>query len=472
MIKRSTKIKRTRLFCLIGILVLALIGLTTWQRMQRPKELIVVARIAKSNNDNENGEWLPTGLFRQIIPHSNRLPCQLALLGWDGKECWHITTPAATRPERRGDQPSWNERAVYSSPDGHVVALLFTDGPYIRVYGWRDGTLCASTMLPRVPGKPVALPLYHVSVLNDGLIWVSTPELPTCRLWRVADESVASGAFTDPFTVPLKYSQLRDMNRLTEDGKVLLRYQPFSHPKTQFSVDDLIHYIAVTVKNDRIITTPCGTVKDMVANYLGNGIIRAGGGLYGPKGKVSEHEANKFGRTHAFLVQRPVQGNFTNTNPPQILTTTAVVIYCLNHDYWVIPDSRRTQIEQGGESPPDEPGICSPDGQFTLLFMPAPPIVPASLNSALQLIPYLNSYLSTRERRRQHQVILSFYARPGKLLARYYSGAETDCFTIDGRSYSLSLERSAISPDGQHIGFSAHREDTDKYEYLFCRPQK
>jgi len=448
------------------LILLVVAGILAWHRFQQPPEFILVTRIARAH-PTEREEWVLGGLLQQNIPNSNRTPCLLTLTGWDGRQRWRITTPAATLPERPGDHPSWNERTIAVSPDGRTVALLFTDGPYIRVYGWRDGELASSAKLPRVPGKPAALPLYSFTVTNDGFLWVSTPQLRTCRVWRIDGKHVASGIYPMPFPILLP-QETEFRNEISQDGSALLCWEALPLPNPKFSPNGQFHYIAVKVKGAQIVFNHRYTINESYIYPLGNGIVFANGAFYGPDGKIAPNskkspippqEPNVSYREQYKTLS--VKGTDT-----RFKRTTEVVISRFTKHAWVIPHSKRSRVYTNGFTSTD-PGVCTNDGRYALIFLPAVPLKPEGVFAQLKRIPVLHTRLQYREK----LAFLSLYERPGKLLARlpltHTIGVyDTEYYTL--QDTTCEIRRWALSPDGRHVGLSLYRNDSE-FEYRLYR---
>lgn len=468
-------VKRRRILrWLVVLILLVVVGLLAWHRFQQPPEFILVTRIARAH-PTECEDWVPEGLLQQNIPDSKCDPCEITLTGWDGRQRWRITSPVATLPERPGDHPYWNERTIAVSPDGRTVALLFTDGPYTRVYAWRNGALYSSVNLPRVPGKPVVLPLYQLSVTDRGYLWVSTPALRTCRLWRIDGKQVASGNYTVPFSVPKdqQYS-----NELSPDNSVLLCSEPLPYPNPNFSPNRQYHYVAIKVHDARIVFDHRYTINQPLLSPIGDGFFWHDNIFYGPDGKMSrnayiERYASKsissLEASVSFREQYEDASSEKDTNPKLRRTTDIVISQDPSHPDWVIPHSKRSQVFSivSGGIYHEDPGACTRNGQYALVFMPATPLKPDKLFSSLKHIPVFGSRVCDREK----LVFLSLYERPGKLLARlplYLIKNEYDVeYQFKEQDTTYIIKQWALSPDGRHIGLTLYNSDirTDYHIY-------
>ena len=463
-------IKKRSVIRFLIILAAAALVAGLWYGLQRPRTFHVVAHYPlgaphpemRQYGFQQNGRWLPTGLLRWSIPDTSRQPITLYFDGWDGKTHWQVTAPAATRPERPRKPYEVYYPPIAYSPNGQYVALLFTDGPQVRVFSWRDGKPDVAARLTTAPGTLETD--YRLSVADDGRVWVHTAFLHTCRLWRLDGRRVATGTFVTPFK---PYQEGFYAYRLAPDGSVLVPAQ-----LDNLSNNTLSLYVSLDVEGNRIVATPRHTVKGSVTVHE-NGIISERHEYYDADGHIAEETARRRLRkptaepAHAFLTVQHIEIGPKHWVIPRESETVTLP----DGTSWTVVTYRAPMPFAGSRGYSGlDPGACSADGRYLLMIEDVRPAFSQQLLPRLARIEALKRMLITRMRPAR----LSLYRQPGKLSAGV-TVIKTD-LTLRKGKYRVRLDGEyywitdwALSPDGRRIGLHVYREKTDTREFLVCR---
>lgn len=466
----TPRVKRTITRVILPLLLLALlVGL--WFGLQRPRQLHIASRYVLKSYDpkdngyafTQNGRWLPTGLLRWSIPETSRQPVKLTFDSWDGKGHWQITTPAAKMPERPRAAYEIYRPPLECSPNGHYIALLFTDGPQVCVFSWHDGKPDVAVKLTGIPGKLETD--YRLYVADDGRLWIHSAFVRTCRLWCIDGRRVAVGTYTTPFP---PYSKEFYAFQMAADGSVLVPEQI-----EQMADDHLSQYVSLKVRKDRIIATPRYVLNGHV-QVIENGVISFRKDYYDAGGRISEKTARqRLKRPEAETMHDHLPAQFIEIGKKRwLIPREGETVALPDGKEWSVTTYRKPiPVNNGGQgwSGLDE-GACSADGRYLLMVEDTRPSVSPRYLPTLARMPYVKDTLIRRLRPWR----LSLYERPGKLRAgltltavdpaspkgEYRAKIGKEFYRINGWS---------ISPDGRYIGLNAYREGTNQFEFVVCR---
>jgi len=425
------------------------------------RSFTLVARIpavGETADLSKIGEWLPQGLLRTTSPDSFNQPTVITLDGWDGKPRWRITTPCTMLPEPPGNAP-WLRpiRAFLHSTDGHMLALVFTDGPHLRVASWRDGKPRGMVTLPRHPGE------YDMFVGNNGVIWVYTmriphayvmrvPAPPPVDLWRIDGEQLLAGTFPVPPDVRDNYH--RNSYQLATDGSVMVCWRHGAGSNTSIVKS---YYIEVKRQGKRMVMTKRFSIdRDLTA--VGNKLAW-GSGWYTTYGKMADVLGERLKPKPETVctgdIDRTVLPSASKAGRPPCYTQ----VMPPHGQPWVIKVPNERYVS----------GTYSPDGRYGLVVEKCPP--PNGVQRFVGSIPAVGDRYAEKPSER-----FALYEAPGKLRLHFPLIKQREWvyrLTLDGILYEFSLfdrpDRVALSPDGHHLGLTATRIDTNAKEYVICR---